>query len=136
MASTRMVKPAELSESEKAQLSKQERAALADAEKARKRPLSSRAVDVYTEMNPFATAKAKQEQRERAATDMRRREEAYQRAKKQAETPFEARKNVLLRSNTPRKLSAEEMDAPIFRKGGTVRGAGCEIKGKTRGRMR
>ena len=91
---------------------------------------------MYTEMNPFATAKAKQEQRERAAADMRRREEAYQRAKKQAETPLEARKNVLLRSNTPRKLSAKEMDEPIFRKGGTVRGAGCEIKGKTRGRVR
>ena len=136
MANTHMVKPTELSENEKTQLLKQERAALADAEKARKRPLSSRAVDVYTDINPFTPSKVKKERQELAAADMRRREEAYQRAKKQAETPLEARKNVLLRSNTPRKLSAKEMDEPIFRKGGTVRGAGCEIKGKTRGRMR
>ena len=135
MAETYMKRPAALSEKRKAQIRAEEKAELDAAEKARKRPLSARAVSAYQELNPMTPARVKKEARESAAQDARAREERYQSARKRYDTPFEQRKEYV-RDDTPAQLTKEELDKPLFRKGGVVRGAGCERKGKTRGQMR
>ena len=121
MDKTYMVRPSELSEKRKAQVRAEERAALAAAKKERNRPLSSKAVDVYMAVNPFVTKKEKEAHQKQAARDIGRRESNYQAARKQVNTPFEARKNVLVRNDTPVKLSKKELDAPIFSSGTTSR---------------
>ena len=140
MAETYMKRPSALSEKRKAQIRAEEKAELNAAEKARKRPLSARAVSVYQELNPMAPAQTKKEARESAARDARAREERYQAARKRYDTPFEQRKEYVS-DDTPAKLTKEELDKPLFRKGGSVssassRGDGCAQRGKTRGQMR
>jgi hypothetical protein len=134
---TRLSRYGGLSAARKAEIRAQQKADLDEAEKARKRPLGSRVLDVYYQVNPLVPAKRRDEERKLAAEDEAARESRYQTAKQRAEMSDDVL-NTEKRyySGDVRKINKDDT---LFKKGGAVsasrRGDGIAKRGKTRGRM-
>lgn len=135
---TRLSRFNELSPARKAEIRAQQSADLSFAEKERKRPIGSRIIDAYYELNPVVPTKRKEEERRAAAEDVSRREARYQTAKQRAEMSDDALANEKrLYGGDVRKIRSGES---LFKKGGYVSSAskradGCAQRGKTKGKM-
>ncbi len=135
---TRLSRFGGLSAAQKSEIRAKQKADLAEAEKNRKRPISSRAVDAYYELNPLVPGRRKEEERKAAAEDVGRREQRYMTAKQRAEMSDEDMdKERALYGGGVRKIDPNEK---LFKKGGVVsaskRADGIAQRGKTRGKMR
>jgi len=130
---TRLSRFGGLSAAQKSEIRAKQKADLVEAEKNRKRPISSRAVDAYYELNPLVPGRRKEEERRAAAEDVGRREQRYMTAKQRAEMSDEGMdKERVMYGGDVCKIAPNEK---LFAKGGSIRGGGIEQRGKTKGRM-